>query len=319
MPIPGTPPLITIFGGGGFIGRYVCEALLKSGARLRVAERDPRRAWFLQPLGSVGQVSAIAADLARPASIERAVDGANAVINLVGIFKGDLDRIHVEGARLAAKAATTTGAVSFVQVSAIGADPAAASDYGRTKGLGEQAVRDAFPTATIIRPSVVFGAEDQFTNRFASMARLPFLPVIAPATRFQPVFVRDLAQAIAAAALDPQQHGGKTYELAGPDAMTMRDINAEIATLADQSPALIDVPEVIAGAMARLGFLPGAPLSRDQWLMLQHDNVASDDLPGFEAFGIVPTPMSAAAPEWLGRFRKGGRFAPCATSIDPAS
>ena len=319
MPIPGTPPLITIFGGGGFIGRYVCEALLKSGARLRVAERDPRRAWFLQPLGSVGQVSAMAADLARPTSIERAVDGANAVINLVGIFKGDLDRIHVEGAGVAATAAAANGAASFVQVSAIGADPAAASDYGRTKGLGEQAVCAAFPTSTIIRPSVVFGAEDQFTNRFASMARLPFLPVIAPATRFQPVFVRDLAAAIAAAALDPQHHGSKTYELAGPDAMTMRALNAEIADLADQSPVLIDVPDVVAGAMARLDFLPGAPLSRDQWLMLQHDNVQSGNLPGFEAFGIVPTPMSAAAPEWLGRFRKGGRFAPRTTSIDTAA
>lgn len=319
MPIPGTPPLITVFGGGGFIGRYVCETLLKSGARLRVAERDPRRAWFLQPLGNVGQVSAIAADLARPASIERAVEGASAVINLVGIFKGDLDRIHVEGARLAATAAAATGAASFVQVSAIGADPASASDYGRTKGLGEEAVRAAFPTATIIRPSVVFGAEDQFTNRFASMARLPLLPVIAPNTRFQPVFVLDLAQAIAAAALDPKRHGGKTYELAGPDAMTMRDLNAEIAGFADQSPELVDVPDFVAAGMAALGFLPGAPLSRDQWLMLQHDNVASGDLPGFAAFGIVPTPMSAAAPEWLGRFRKGGRFAPRATAIEPAA
>lgn len=318
MAIPGTPPLITIFGGGGFIGRYVCEALLKSGARLRVAERDPRRAWFLQPLGGVGQVSAVAADLSRPASIERAVDGADAVINLVGIFKGNLDRIHVEGARLAAKAAAATGAASFVQVSAIGANPASASDYGRTKGLGEHAVRDAFPTATIIRPSVVFGAEDQFTNRFASMARLPFLPVIAPAIRFQPVFVRDLAAAIAAAALDPQRHGNLTYELAGPDAMTMRDLNAEIAALAGQSPALIDVPDVVAGAMARLGFLPCAPLSRDQWLMLQQDNMPSGELPGFKAFGIVPTPMSAAR-EWLGRFRKGGRFAPRVTSLESAA
>ena len=315
---PSTPPLVTVFGGGGFIGRYVCEALLKSGARVRVAERDPRRAWFLQPLGSVGQVAAIAADLGRPASIERAVDGANAVINLVGIFKGDLDGIHVDGARFAAKAAAATGAASFVQVSAIGADPASASTYGRTKGLGEQAVRAAFPNATIIRPSVVFGAEDQFTNRFASMARLPLLPVIAPNTRFQPVFVRDLAQAIAAAALDPKAHGGKTYELAGPDAMTMRALNAEIAALADQSPELVDVPDFIAAGMAALGFLPGAPLSRDQWLMLQRDNVASGDLPGFAAFGIVPTPMSAAAPEWLGRFRKGGRFSPRANPVGQA-
>lgn len=319
MATPGTPPLITMFGGGGFIGRYLCEALLKAGARLRVAERDPRRAWFLQPLGSVGQVSTIAADLARPASIERAVEGAAAVINLVGIFKGDLERIHVEGARLAAKAAAATGASSFVQVSAIGADPDSVSTYGRTKGLGEQAVRHAFPSATIIRPSVVFGAEDQFTNRFAAMARLPILPVIAPNTRFQPVFVRDLAQAIAAAALDPRAHGGKTYELAGPDAMTMRDLNAEVAGMADQSPELIDVPDFIAAGMAALGFLPGAPLSRDQWLMLQTDNVPGGDLPGFAAFGIVPTPMSAVAPEWLGRFRKGGRFSPRASSIEQTS
>lgn len=319
MATPGTPPLITIFGGGGFIGRYVCEALLKAGARLRVAERDPRRAWFLQPLGSVGQVSTIAADLARPATIERAVDGATAVINLVGIFKGDLDRIHVEGAKAAAKAAAANGASAFVHVSAIGADPDSASTYGRTKGLGEQAVLGAFPRATIIRPSVVFGAEDQFTNRFAAMARLPVLPVIAPKTRFQPVFVRDLAQAIAVAALDPKKHGGKTYELAGPDVMTMRDMNAEIAAMADQSPELIDVPDFIAAGMAALGFLPGAPLSRDQWLMLQKDNVPGGDLPGFKAFGIVPTPMSAAAPEWLGRFRKGGRFAPRASSIEPVA
>ena len=319
MATPGTPPLIIMFGGGGFIGRYVCEALLKTGARLRVATRDPRRAFFLQPLGEMGQVTAIAADLGRPASIERAVDGADAVINLVGIFKGNLDLIHVEGARLAAAAAAATGASAFVQISAIGADPDSASTYGRTKGLGEQAVRAAFHNATIIRPSVVFGAEDAFTNRFAALARLPILPVIAPNTRFQPVFVRDLAQAIAAAALDPACHGGKTYELAGPDAMTMRDLNAEIASLADQSPELVDVPDFIAAGMAALGFLPGAPLSRDQWLMLQTDNVASGDLPGFEAFGIVPTPMSAAAPEWLGRFRKGGRFAPRASSIEPGA
>ena len=162
------PKLITVFGGGGFIGRYVCEALMKQGARLRVAERHPRRAWFLQPLGSVGQVSAIAADLARPETIARAVEGADAVINLVGIFKGNLELIHVHGAGRLATAAKAAGAKSFVHISAIGSDPESKSDYGRTKGQGEQAVRAAFPGATIIRPSVVFGQEDQFTNRFAS-------------------------------------------------------------------------------------------------------------------------------------------------------
>jgi NADH dehydrogenase len=304
-----------VFGGGGFIGRYVCEALLQAGARLRVAERDPRRAWFLQPLGGVGQVATISADLGRPATIERAVEGANAVINLVGIFKGDLHKIHVEGAGKAAASATAAGAKAFVHVSAIGADPNGASVYGRTKGQGEQAVRAAFPRATIIRPSVVFGPEDELTNRFAAMARLPLLPVVAPRTRFQPVYVRDLAKAIAACALDPKTHGGKIYELAGPETKTMRELNAEIAEIADQSPALVDVPDFAASGLAVFGFLPGAPLSRDQWLMLQRDNVASGQLPGFKAFGIDPAPMSAVAPEWLGRFRKGGRFAPRADQV----
>ena len=307
---PGTPPLITVFGGGGFIGRYVCEALLKAGARLRVAERHPRKAWFLQPLGGVGQVSTIAADLKRPESIARAVEGAEAVINLVGIFKGNLELVHVHGAGKLAEAAKAGGAKAFVHISAIGSDPDSKSDYGRTKGDGEEAVRTAFPGATIIRPSTVFGPEDQFTNRFASMARFPFLPVIAPKTKFQPVFVRDLGKAIAAAALDPRTHGGNTYELAGPETYTMRELNAAIAEMAGKDPELIDVPDGIASAIASFGFLPGAPLSSDQWLMLQKDNVASGELPGFEAFGMTPTPLGSVAPEWLGRYRKGGRFAP---------
>ena len=307
---PGTPPLITIFGGGGFIGRYVCEALLKAGARLRVAERSPRKAWFLQPLGAVGQVSAISADLGRPETIGRAVDGADAVINLVGIFKGNLEAVHVVGAGKAAAAAKATGAKAFVQVSAIGADPNSESDYGRTKGLGEEAVRKGFPSATIVRPSTVFGPEDNFTNRFAAMADFPVLPVIAANTRFQPVFVRDLARAIAASSLSPGVHGGKTYELAGPEQLTMRELNERVVELAGSDPDLVDVPDFVASAIAWFGFLPGAPLSRDQWLMLQHDNIAGGKLAGFEAFGIEPTPLAAVAPEWLGRFRKGGRFAP---------
>ncbi|HEU4956399.1 MAG TPA: complex I NDUFA9 subunit family protein [Sphingomicrobium sp.] len=307
---PGTPPLVTIFGGGGFIGRYVCETLLKAGARIRVAERHPRRAWFLQPLGGVGQVSAIAADLQRPASFAAAVDGADAVINLVGVFKGNLDEVHVEGAGKLAAAAKAAGASAFVHISAIGTDEDSLSDYSRTKALGEQAVRSAFPKATIIRPSTVFGPEDNFTNRFAGLARFPILPVIAPQTRFQPVYVRDLGRAIAAAALDPRTHGAKTYELAGPDVLTMRQLNAQIAEMAGQSPGLIDLPDFMASVIASFGFLPGAPLTNDQLIMLQKDNVASGDYPGFKAFGITPTPMSAVAPEWLSRFRKGGRFAP---------
>ena len=314
MSIPGNPPLIAIFGGGGFIGRYVCEALMKRGARLRVAERYPRKAYFLQPLGQVGQVSAVAADLSRPETIERAVEGASAVINLVGTFTGNLHAIHVEGAGKAAATAKAAGAKAFVHVSAIGANPESEADYGRTKGLGEEAVRKGFAQATIIRPSTVFGPEDQFTNRFAAMAELPILPVIAPNTRFQPVYVRDIARAIAESALDPKAHGGKTYELGGPEQLTMLELNGRIAGLAGCDPDLVEVPNFVASAISYFGFLPGAPLNRDQWLMLSHDNVASGKMPGFKAFGFEPTPLAAAAPEWLGRFRKGGRFAPRATA-----
>jgi len=311
MATRGTPPLVTVFGGGGFIGRYVCEALLKAGARVRVAERDPRKAFYLQPLGQVGQVSAVVADLRKPSSIEAAVQGASAVVNLVGVFGGDLDRVHVAGAGKAAAAARAAGAEAFVHISAIGADADSPSDYGRTKGLGEQAVRKAFPKATLIRPSVVFGPEDDFTNRFARMAGLPFLPVIAPRARFQPVYVRDLGRAIADAALNPKAHGGKTYELAGPEIMTMRQLNETVAQMAGHSPNLIDLPDFVASAIATVGgFIPGVPLTRDQWIMLQKDNVADGGAAGFKAFGIAPTPLGAVAPEWLGRYKSGGRFAP---------
>lgn len=307
---PGTPPLITVFGGGGFIGRYVCEVLLKAGARIRVAERHPRRAWFLQPLGSIGQVSTIAADLQRPDTIAAAVQGADAVINLVGIFKGNLDLVHVDGAGKLAAAAKSAGASAFVHIGAIGTDAQSESDYSRTKALGEQAVRAAFSKATIVRPSIVFGPEDNFTNRFAGLSGYSIFPVFAPKTRFQPVFVRDLGQAIAAAVLDPRSHGGKTYELGGPDVLTMKELIGQIAELAGQSPDLVDMPDFMGSMIASFGFLPGAPFTRDQWIMLQKDNVPSGKHPGLRDLGITPTPMSAVAPEWLSRFRKGGRFGP---------
>ncbi len=304
------PGLVTVFGGGGFIGRYVCEALFKTGIRVRVAERHPLRAYFLQPLAAVGQLDLVAADVTRAESVSRAVEGASAVINLVGIFKGNIHAVHVDGAENVAAAAKSHNAGALVQVSAIGAGADSPAEYGRTKAAGEAGARRHFSAVTIIRPSVAFGPEDQLTNRFATlMSRLPIYPVIAPGTRFQPVHVRDLARAIAAAALDPGAHAGKTYEIAGPDVMTMRQLTELVAHASGQSPALIDLPDFAAGALSWLGFLPGAPLTRDQWLMLQRDNVAAKKSKGLEAFGIEPTPMSAAAPDWLGRFRKGGRFA----------
>lgn len=301
--------LVTLFGGGGFIGRYVCEILLKEGIRVRIASRNPRRAHFIQPLAQVGQFGFARADITDPASVARAVDGAAAVINLPGVLKGRFRAVHVTGARNVAEAARDAGAEALVHVSAIGADPGSESEYGRTKGEGELAVRAAFPSTTVIRPSLVFGPEDQLTNRLAGLARLPFLPVIAAQRRFQPVYVRDVAQAIAAAALDPRAHGGKTYEIGGPQVLTMRELHAAVLEAAGRQPELVDMPDFMASLLSRFGFLPGAPLTRDQWLMLQRDNVASKDAPGLEAFGIKPTPLGAVAHEWLGRFHKGGRFA----------
>ena len=301
--------IVTVFGGGGFIGHPVCEALLKQGVRLRVAQRHPKRAHDLQPLGGVGQVMLMAADITRPDTVARAVEGADAVINLVGAFDGNLDAIHVTGAKNIAEAAKKAGAKAMVQLSAINVDEDSESDYSRTKALGEKAVRAAFKGATIIKPSVVFGSDDDFTNRFASLARLPVLPVIAPDTKFQPVWVRDLAQAIATAALNPGTHAGKTYEVGGPEVLTMRELNAKIADMAGLRPQMVDMPDAVASLIAKFGFLPGAPLSRDQWIMLQQDNVVTDTTDWASAFGVDPSKLENVAPRWLGRFTPGGRFA----------
>lgn len=309
--MPSRPPrLVTVFGGGGFIGRYVCEALLRSGVRIRVAQRRPKTAYFLQPLGGIGQIDVVRADVTNTESVVAACAGADCVINLVAVMDRHMRAVNAEGAGHVAAAARDAGASALVHVSAIGADANGEALYAQSKGEGEARVRAAFPQATIIRPSLVFGPEDQLTNRFAGlMAMLPLYPVIAPSTRFQPIYVRDLGQAIAAAALDPAAHRGKTYELGGPEVMTMRELSAAIAAAAGQTTELIDLPGFASSLMSRFGFLPGAPLTRDQWLMLQKDNVVGAKAAGLAAFGIDPVPLAAVAPEWLGRFREGGRFA----------
>ena len=311
--------LVTVFGGSGFIGRYVCEILMKSGARVRVATRQPRLAYFIQPQSRVGQLGVVRANILDAKSVARAIDGATAVINLVGVLKGKFHEVHVTGARQIAEAAQAAGASSLVHISAIGADPNSQSAYGRSKGEGETAVRAAFPAASIVRPSLVFGPEDQLTNRFAGLANLPFLPVIAPQRRFQPVFVRDLAAAIAKAALNPGQFGGTTFEIGGPQVLTMRELNAAVLEASGQSTQLIDMPDFVASSLSRVGWLPGSPLTRDQWLMLQRDNVPAEGAPGLDAFGIKPTPLGAVAHEWLSRFHKGGRFAGRRANLTAAS
>ena len=308
--------LVTLFGGGGFLGRYVAQELLKAGARVRIAERDPTDAWFLKPLGGLGQTQFVPASVTKPASVAHAVEGADAVVNLVGILKGDFDAIHCKGAANVAAAAHSAGADALVHISAIGADSESSSAYGRSKGEGEAAVRAAFPGATIIRPSVVFGQEDGFLNRFAAMQAIPFVPVLRGGVKFQPIWVTDVARAIAAAAMAPGAHAGKTYELGGPEVVTMAALNEWLAKATGREPNFVPVPDFAGGILATLmGVLPGAPITRDQWLMLQKDNVVSPGAKGLEAFGIAPTPMEAVAPAWLVQYRPHGRFA---TTTKPA-
>ena len=302
--------LVTLFGGGGFLGRYAAQALLAAGYRVRIAQRDPRQAWFLKPQGGLGQTQFVAADIARADTVMRAVQGADAVVNLVGVLQGAFQRVHVVGAQTIAQAAAAAGVGALVQVSAIGADPASPSAYGRSKGEGEAAVRAAFPAATILRPSVVFGPEDQFVNRFAGMiAKAPVVPVLRANTVFQPVYVADVAAAVTAAIATPGAYAGRTLALGGPDLITMEGLIRYIARTIGRDPAIVALPDLVGAMIARAGFLPGAPISQDQWRMLQRDNVVGDQEDGLKAMGLTPTPLAAVAPDWLVRYRRQGRFA----------
>ena len=300
--------LVTVFGGGGFLGRQVAQALMAQGARVRIAQRDLATALRVKTLGNLGQTQFVAADIRKPETVARALAGSDAVINLVGILAGKFDAVHAEGAANVAQAAAAAGVKALVHVSAIGADADSPSAYGRSKAAGEAAVKAAFPGATIIRPSIIFGPEDQFLNRFADIIRLaPVVPVIGAGARFQPVYVADVAQAIAHAVAAPGVHGGKTYELGGPQVMTMKEINGWVArAIGRDGKPLVEVPGAFASLLA---MLPGGPITRDQLAMLGGDTVVADGAEGLAALGVAPTPMGAVADKWMVRYRRHGRFA----------
>lgn len=313
-PLPARPSsldgrLVALLGGGGFLGRHVAQALMQAGARVRIIQRQPQRAIAIRALGNLGQTQFVAADAANPEAVRRALSGSDMAVNLVGILKGDFERAHVATAKAIAEAAAAQGLSALVQISAIGADPASPSAYGRSKAAGEAAVMQAFPGATILRPSIVFGRQDQFVNRFAAMiAASPVIPVVAPATLFQPVFVGDVADAVAAALADPLAHAGKLYELGGPSRLSMRALQEWIARGIGRKPLFIDVPDPAAALLARAtGWLPGAPITADQWAMLGRDNVVTGT-DGLAALGIVPTSLDAVAEGWLNIYRRHGRF-----------
>jgi len=310
--------LVTVFGGSGFLGRNVVRALAKRGYRIRVAVRRPELAGHLQPLGRVGQIHAVQANLRYPASVEAAMRDSQVAINLVGILTEGgaqtFDAVQAKGAETIARAASAAGA-RMVHVSAIGADENSPSAYGRTKASGEKAVLAAVPSATIMRPSVVFGPEDQFTNRFAALARMsPFLPLIGGGvTRMQPAYVGDVATAVADA-VDGKSKPGATYELGGPEVLTMREIMQIILGITERNRMLISLPFGLAKLQALfLQYAPGAlKLTPDQVAMLQSDNVVSDAAKAagltLEGLGIAPDSLEAIAPQYLWRFRAAGQF-----------
>ncbi len=310
--------LVTVFGGSGFIGRHVVRALLKRGWRVRAAVRRPDLAGHLQPLGMVGWVQPIQANLRYRWSVERAVEGADVVVNLVGILaeKGaqSFDAVQADGARVVAEAARDAGLARIVHGSAIGADPESPSQYGRSKAAGEAAVLETLPASTIIRPSLVFGPEDDFFNRFAALARLlPALPLFGGGrTRFQPLYVNDLAQ-VFAEAVDGKTHSGAVYETGGPDIRTYRELMELVLAETDRRRLLVPVPWSLANVQAAiLQVLPGRLVTLDQMRQLTVDNVVTEaaiaEARTLEGLGITPTSLDAILPSYLYRFRSRGQF-----------
>jgi len=306
---------VTVFGGSGFIGRHLVRRLAAAGARVRVAARDTEGAKFLKPMGGVGQIALFGVNVGDPAAMRAAIEGSDAAVNLVGVLAESgaqsFRRAHVDGPTAIAEAAAAAGIGKLVHISAIGADADSDSRYAKSKALGEAAVLAAYPQATILRPSVVFGPEDDFFNRFAAMARLaPALPLIdGGETRFQPVYVGDVADAIMAA-LQDDTAAGKTYELGGPRVMTYREVLEYVMAETGRSRPLAPAPSGLLRPLASLlECLPSPPLTRDQLVLLGYDNVVADGADGLAELGVQPTAIEAVAPTYLARYRDGGQFA----------
>ena len=306
--------IVTVFGGSGFIGRYVVERLAARGDRVRVAVRHPNDALFLKPMGDLGQIEIMATNIKNEASVRRALTGTNAVINLVGIlFESggqSFDTVQAKGPGLVARLAAEAGVKSFVQMSALGAALASDSRYAHSKALGEQAVLAAFPSASIVRPSVVFGAEDGFFNRFAALAAtVPLLPIPGADTRFQPVFVQDVADAVVRLSLGGADVVGKTFALGGPEVKSLRALLEQMMDYTGVHRPIIGLPWGLAMLQATvLGLLPTPPLTRDQVILLRTDNVVPDGVLGFDALAITPTAISAVLPSYMVHYRRHGQF-----------
>ncbi|WP_424814480.1 complex I NDUFA9 subunit family protein [Roseococcus sp. YIM B11640] len=297
----------TVFGGSGFIGRHVVQRLAREDWVVRVATRDPLGAHGMHTMGRVGQIAGLAADVTDEAAVARAVEGAGVVVNCVGILHGKFDAVQGEGPARIGRLSQAAGVERVVHISAIGADAASPSAYARSKAAGEAGLLAAFPRATILRPSIVFGEADHFFNRFAQIAMVsPIMPVIHGETRFQPVYVGDVAQAVTVALHDPATEG-QVYELGGPKIWTFRELLQFILKETGRQRRMVNIPHGIAAIQASLAqLLPNPPLTRDQLILLSKDNVVASGAQGFEALGIAPGAVEALVPSYLGRFRVGG-------------
>ncbi len=318
--MPQPAQIVTIFGGSGFVGRYISQRIARAGWRVRVAVRRPNEAHFVRPYGVVGQVEPIQANIRDDASVRRAIAGAAAVINCVGILvetgKQRFGDVQTRGAERVARIAAEEGVTRLVQISAIGADPDSDSAYASSKAEGEAAVTRAFPAAVILRPSIVFGSEDEFFNRFASMARIsPVLPLVGAETRFQPVYVDDVAAAAVAGATTELPPG--VYELGGPDVETFRELMERMLRVIQRPRRILALPfwlarpqAAILDGAARLsgGLFSNSLLTRDQVRQLARDNVVAPGARGFAEIGIVPTPMDAVLADYLYSYRPHGQY-----------
>ncbi len=310
--------LVTVFGGSGFVGTQAVRYLAKAGWRIRVAVRNPNLAYKMRLLGDVGQVDIAQANIRSPDSLNRALEGATAALNLVGVLyeggRQGFQAVHATGAKNVAEAARAQGVARMVQMSALGADANSPSKYARTKAEGEAAVRAVYADAAIVRPSVVFGQGDGFFNRFAAMAQVsPVLPLIGGGqTRFQPVFVGDVGRALARIVTDATS-SGQTFELGGPATHTFRELMELMLAEIDQRRGLVPVPWPVAGMLGSVGDLVSGilppPITSDQVQLLKADNVVSGQYPGLADLGITPTSLEAVLPTYLYRYRKGGQYA----------
>lgn len=313
--------LVTIFGGSGFVGRYIARRMAKAGWRVRVAVRHPNDALFVRPYGTVGQVEPLACNIRDDASVRALLRGTDAVVNCVGILnrsgRNTFGAVQANGAGRIARIAAEEAVGTLVHLSAIGADAASGSEYARTKAAGEAAVLAAFPTAMILRPSIIFGTEDGFFNRFAAMSRLgPVLPVVGANTRFQPVYVDDVAAAAVLGILGQAKPG--IYELGGPETATFRSLMDRMLAVIRRRKLVINIPFFLANVMGfgfdvlqtvTLGMIENKMITRDQVKNLRHDNVVAPGSMGFAELGLVPTAMDAVLPEYLWRYRPSGQYA----------